>query len=94
LAKKNVLDVQNSIWSIEASKILGVSKATFNNRVCAGDYRLECIRCPKGFRYSLRDVFRIAHPTLKDKQLEELILDYRIKKTVMKKRKTKKAGVK
>jgi hypothetical protein len=94
LAKKNVLDVNNTIWSIDASRVLGISKFTFNKRLCAGNYSIECVRTPKGYRYSIRDVFKMAHPTLKEKQIEDLILEFRMKKAVIKKRKNKKAGVK
>jgi hypothetical protein len=94
LAKKNVLDVNNSIWSIDASRILGISKHTFNKRLCAGLYRIECVNTPRGYRYSLRDVFKLAHPTLKDKELEELILSFRMRKVKSWKSKTRKAGVK
>ena len=94
MAKDNTLDINNTIWSIEASRILGVSKVTFNNRLHKGIYKVCCVRCPKGYRYSIRDIFKMAHPTLKDKQIEELILDYRVKKVAIKKRKAKKAGVK
>jgi len=92
LAKKDVLDVNNSIWGIEASRILGISRVTFYNRICAGVYSVNCIRVPKGYRYSIHDVFKMAHPKLKDKQIEELILDYRMKKVIVKKRKNKKSG--
>lgn len=92
MAKKNVLDVSNTIWSIDASRVLGISKFTFNKRLCAGNYSIECVRTPKGFRYSIRDVFMLAHPTMKEKQIEDLILEFRMKKTVMKKRKKQKSG--
>lgn len=88
MAKQVKLDATNCIWGIEASRILGVSKATFNNRRMKGIYNISCVRCPRGFRYALREVFKIAHPTVNNKQIEELILDYRLKKKVKKRTKT------
>ena len=77
MGKKDVLDVNNSIWSIEASRILGISKKTFWTRLHKGIYKIKCVRCPKGFRYSIHDVVKIAHPTLNDKEIEEFIMKYR-----------------
>jgi len=91
MAKKTILDVNNSVWSIEAARILGISKATFNTRLLKGIYKIYCVRCPKGYRYSTHDVFKIAHPTLNEKQIEEFIMDYRIKSATMK-NKSKKSG--
>ena len=92
MAKKVQLDVNNSMWSIDAARILGISKATFNTRLLKGIYKICCVRCPKGYRYSTHDVFKIAHPTLNEKQIEEFIMDYRIKSAAMKKKSNKMRG--
>lgn len=92
MAKNRKLDENNSVWSAEAARILGISKPTFNNRILMSRYKVSCIRCPQGFRYSIHDVFQIAHPSLSDRQIEEAILDYRLKITEMRKRKRKKRG--
>jgi hypothetical protein len=92
LFKKDVLDVNNSIWGIDAAKILGISRVTFWSRIRRGIYKVKCVRCPAGYRYSIHDVFKMAHPKLKDKQIEELILEFRMKQAVVKKRKNKKSG--
>ena len=87
--KKGKLDVNNSIWGKEAARILGISKTTFHNRLLKGIYQICCVRCPKGYRYSIHDVFKIAHPALNDRQVEEFIMDYRIKNAAMKKKQKK-----
>jgi len=46
-----------------------------------------------GFKYSIFDVFKIAHPTLNDKQIEEFIMIYR-DNLATKKKINKKIGVK
>jgi hypothetical protein len=92
LSKKGKLGVNNSIWGIEAARILGISKTTFYTRNLKGIYQIRCVRCPKGFRYLIHDVFKIAHPALNDRQVEEFIMDYRIKMTMTKKQ-SKKEGV-
>lgn len=86
------LDVNNCIWGIQAARILGISKPTFDKRILTGVYKVRCQRCPKGFVYSIFDVFKIAHPTLNNKQIEELILHYRIKIATVRKKQTKKSG--
>ena len=86
MKNKGKLNVNNSIWSVEACRILDISKPTFRLRLRKGIYQISCVRCPKGFRYSIHDVFKIAHPTLNDRQIEEFIMDYRIKIAEVKKR--------
>ena len=90
---KNIkgMDENNCIWGKEASRILGISKTTFDTRILMGRYDLRCKRCPHGFKYSIFDVFKIAHPALNNKQIEEFIMDYKIK-TTMKKKSNKKRG--
>jgi len=92
LKSKGQPDVNNSIWAIEASRILGISKPTFEKRVLMGSYKLRCQRFPKGFKYSIFDVFKIAHPTLNDKQIEEFIMDYRDNLATKKKLNKKRGG--
>lgn len=84
--KKDKLDVNNSIWGVEVARILGISKTTFHRRLRDGTYQICCVRCPKGFRYSIRDVFKIAHPAFNDRQVEEFIMNYRLKKAPVKSR--------
>jgi len=76
------LDVNNCIWAIEASRILGISKPTFEKRILMGRYDLRCKRCPKGFMYSIFDVFKIAHPRAFDDQIERFIREFRDKKGI------------
>jgi len=86
------LDINNCIWGKEASRILGISKTTFDKRVLMGQYKLRCKRCSKGFIYSIFDVFKTVHPTLNNKEIEEFIMDYRIKTTMTKKQSKKRGG--
>ena len=86
MSKRGLLDINNSVWGIDAARVLGISRVTFYNRVRKGVYNIPCVRCPNGFRYSIREVFKMAHPSLKEKQIEELILEYRIKMAKVKKR--------
>jgi len=58
--KNRKLDENNSVWGAEASKILGISKPTFNKRLLMGRYKVNCMRCPMGFKYSIFDVFEIG----------------------------------
>ena len=87
------LSDDNLVWGAEAARILGISKSTYDNRILMGRYEVSCMRSPMGFKYSIFDVFKIAHPRLNDKQIEEFIMDYRIK-TTMKRKSNKKRVVK
>lgn len=86
------LDINNCIWGIEASRILGISKPTFDKRILMGRYDIRCQRRPKGFVYSIFDVFKVAHPTLNNRQIEELIMNYRIKLAAKRKTNKKRGG--
>ncbi len=87
MKNKGKLTQTNTVWAIEASRILGISAPTFRNRLYKGIYEVSCVRCPKGFRYSIFDVFKIAHPTLKDREIEKLIMEYRVKCSEMRAKK-------
>ena len=92
MRNRRKLDENNMIWGAEAARILGVSRSTFNNGISVSRYKVDCMRCPMGFKYSIHDVFKIAHPRLNDRQIEEAILDYRLKISEMRKRNRKKRG--
>jgi len=77
--KSRKLDENNLIYGMEASRILGICKPTFDGRVKSGQYKIACKRCKIGFKYSILDVFKIAHPTLKNGEIEKFIMDYRMK---------------
>jgi len=81
------------IWIKEAARIFGVSAYTLREKRKRGAYRdIRTINTPKGVMFHIFDVFKIAHPTLNNRQIEELILDYRIKMTMTKKQSKKRGG--
>jgi len=92
-----MLDKNNLIYSIEACRILGMSKPTFNKHLMVGRYKVGRVRVPMGFKYSIYDIMKIAHPRLKDRDIEKLIFEYRLKRDELKRkrkelRQKKKAG--
>jgi len=87
---KKKIDYNDLIWGIDAARILGISKRTFDNRWHKGYYNeVYAIRTPKGFKYSMRDVMKIAHPKANDQTIETMIHDFNMQKT-MKSRRSKK----
>jgi len=60
--KKKITD-NDLIWGIEASRIMGVSRATFFNRFLHGVYGgIRTVKYPKGTKFVMYDVFKVVHP--------------------------------
>jgi hypothetical protein len=77
------LDISELIWGTDAGAILGISRATFNRRRKVGAYpKVRAVRKPIGFMYSLRDVLKVAHPKLNDRDIEKLVAEYRQRKSL------------
>ena len=77
---KTDLNKDTIVWGKEAAAILGISKQTFDHRRIAGEYNgVRKLRLRLGYKYSIFDIFRIAHPRASDDKIEEFIRNYKDK---------------